>query len=162
MTVDTTYAALAKSRPKMIASYSTSLLVIENWRRMARSVVSLSSDYTKTPALLAHWLDEPSVHIIHAIGFSSLSFSVVNSAMKLAKACALIMALGWYWTSNSPGSTTHRTSHPATSELFIVFRSDLSVLTTMVFAWKYGLSFQETVINAKSIFSIGGYLLLAS
>ena len=129
---------------------------------MAHSVVNSSSDCTKTPTLLAHWLDELSVHIIHAIGFSSLSFSVVNSAMKLAKARALIMALGWYWTSNSPGLTTHRTSHPATSKLFIIFRSDLPFLTTMVFAWKYGLSFQKTVINAKSIFSIGGYLLSAS
>lgn len=66
----------------------------------------------------------------------------------------LIAALGRYWTSNS---ITHRTSHLPAFGLFIVFRSDLSVWTTMVCTSKYGLSFRATVISAKASFSIGGY-----
>ena len=132
ITVDLAPDALAKSRLERTASYSTSLLVVKNWRWTAHSIVSPSSDYIKTPAPLAHWLDELSVHIVHAISFSSLSSPVMNSTMKSTKACALIMVLGRYWTSNSLSLIAHKTSRRATSELFIVFHNGLSIWTTMV------------------------------
>ena len=94
MTVDSTPTVLAKSRPKRTALYSASLLVVKNWRRNTHSIVSLSSDHSKNPAPPAYWLDEPFVHIYHAIGFFSSSFLVMNSAIKSAKACALIAVLG--------------------------------------------------------------------
>ena len=153
MTTDSTPAALAKSRPKRTASYSASLLVIENWRWIVHSIVSPIGDRSKTSAPPACWLNELSVHIIHVIGFFLSSSPVVNSAMKSTKACALIVVLGRYWTSNSLSSIAHRTSHPAPS-----FDNSLFVWTTMVCAWMYDLSFRTTVINAKASFSIGGYL----
>ena len=141
MIVNLAPVALAKSRLERTTSYLTSLLVVENWRWTAHSIVSPSSDRSRIPATSAHWLDEPSIHIMHAIGFSSSSSLVVNLAMKLAKACALIAVLGRYWTSNLPSSNAHRTNRPTTSRLFIVFHSSLSVRTTMVCTWKYSLSF---------------------
>ena len=122
-------AALAKSRPKRTASYLASLLVVENWRRTAHSIVSFIGDRSMTLALSARWLDELSVHIIHAIDFSFSSFPVVNSVMKSTKACALIAVLGQYWTSNSSSLIAYRTSCPVASGLFIIFRGGLSVWT---------------------------------
>ena len=43
---------------------------------------------------------------------------------------------------------------PATSGLLMALLKGLSVKTTMVCAWKYGLSFRAAVINAKANFSI--------
>ena len=158
MTTDMAPAALAKSRPERTTSYSALLLVVENWRWTAHSTVSLSSDCSRTLTSLAHWLDEPSIYIIHTIGSISSSSFVVNSTMKSAKACALITVLGRYWMSNSSSSIAHRTNRLVAFTLFIVFHSGLFVWTTMVCAWKYGLSFLAVVINAKASFSIGGYL----
>ena len=158
MTADLAPAALARPRLERTASYSASLLVIENWRWIAHSIISPFNDCSRTLTLLARWLDKPSIQIIHAIGVSSLSSPVVNSAMKLAKACTLIAIFGQYWTSNSPSSITHKTNHPAAFGLVIIFHNVLSIQTIMVCAWKYNLSFQATVISAKVSFSIRGYL----
>ena len=150
-------AALAKSMPERTASYFASLLVVGNWRWTSHSTVSPSDVCYKTPASLTRWLDNPSVHTIHVVGSSSSTPHVMNSTTKSATACALIPVRGQYWTSNSPSSTTHRTSHPAASRLFIAFYSNLSVWTTMVCAWKYGLSFRAAMISVKASFSIEGY-----
>ena len=91
-----TPVALVKLRFERIASYSASLLVVENWRRTARSIVSPSGDHSKTLAPPACWLDEAFVHIIHTVGLSSSFSFVMNSTMKLAKAYALIVVLGQY------------------------------------------------------------------
>ena len=153
-----TPVALAKLRSERITSYSASLLVVENWRWTAHSIVSSSGDRSKTLAPLAHWLDEAFVHIIHTVGLSSSFSFVVNSTMKSAKAYALIAVLGQYYTLNSPSSIAHKTSRPIATRLLIAFCSGFFVWTTMVCAWKYDPSFQETVINANASFSIGGYL----
>ena len=158
MTANSALAALDKSRPERTASYSALLLVVKNQRQTTHSIVSPSDDCSKTLAPLSYWLDKPSVHIIHAIDFSSSSFLVMNSTIKSTKACALIVVLGQYQTSNSLSSIVHRTNRPVASELFIIFCSSLSIWTTKVCAWKYSLSFRAAVINAKASFSIGGYL----
>ena len=136
MTADMALAALAKSRPERTVSYSTSLLVVENWRRTAHSIISPSGDYSRTLTPLARWLDDPSIHIIHAIVLSFSSSFIMNLVMKSAKSWALIAILGQYWTSNSLSSIAHRTSRLAASGLFIVFHNGLSVWTTMVCVWK--------------------------
>ena len=58
--------------------------------------------------------------------------------------------------SNLPNSIAHKTNHPADSGLFIAFCNGLFVCTTMVCAWKYGLSFQAATTRAKASFSIKG------
>ena len=161
MTVDLAPVALAKSRLERTALYLALLLAIKNQRRTTHSIVSPSGDRSRTLAPLARWLDKPSIHIVHAIGFPTSFSIVVNLAMKLAKACALIAVLGMYWTSNSPSLIAYRTSRLAASRLFIIFCSGLFVWTTMVCAWKYGLSFCATMINTKASFYIRGYLPLA-
>ena len=68
--------------------------------------------------------------------------------------------------SRSLGSTicricsviAHKTNRLAASRLSIVFRRGLSVWTTMVYAWKYGLSLRAAVIKVKANFFMGGYL----
>ena len=112
MTTDMAPTALAKSRTKRTALYSASLLVIENWRWNAHSIVSPSGGYSRTPASSTRWLDEPFVHIIHVASLSSSSSFAINSAMKSAKAGSLIAILGQYQMSNSLSSIAHRTSRP--------------------------------------------------
>ena len=158
MITDMALAALATMRLERTTLYSTSLLVIENWRRIAHSILSPSGNRSKTLAPSAHWLNELSVHIIHVVGLSSSSSFVVNSAMKSTKTCALIAVLGLYWTLNSPSFIAYRISYPTAFGLFIAFRSGLFIWTTMVCAWKYNLSFRVVVISAKASFSIRGYL----
>ena len=130
MTTNIAPAALAKSRPER----TVSLLVVENWRQTAHSIVSPFGDCSRTPAFPTYWLDKPSVHIIHVAGLSSPSSFTMNSAMKSAKAHALIMVLGRYRTSNSLSSIVHITSHLAASGLLIAFHSGFFVRTTMVCA----------------------------
>ena len=60
--------------------------------------------------------------------------------------------------SNSLNSTAHKAIRPAALGLFMALLNGLSVRTTIVFAWKYGLSFRAAVTNAKASFSIWGYL----
>ena len=48
----------------------------------------------------------------------------------------------------------HKAILPATSGLLMALLKGLSVKTTMVCAWKYGLSFRVAVINTKANFSI--------
>ena len=56
--------------------------------------------------------------------------------------------------SNSLSSIAYKAILPAASGLLIAFLKDLSIKTTMVCAWKYGLSFRAAIINAKANFSI--------
>jgi len=158
MTTDEAPAALARSKPKRTTSYSASLLVVGNWRRMVHSTISPSSDYRTTPPLPTRWLDELSVHKIHVAGPSSSSSFAVNSATKSTKAWALIVVLGWYSMLNSSSSIAHKIIHPAAFGIFIALCNGLSVWTIMVYAWKYGLSFRAAVIREKASFSMRGYL----
>ena len=60
--------------------------------------------------------------------------------------------------SNSLNSMAQSVNHPTASGLLIAHRKGLSVRTTTVWAWKYGLSLRATVTNAKASFSMGGNL----
>lgn len=107
MTTDEALAALAKSRPVRIASYSALLLIVENRRQITHSIKSSFGDCRTTLTPPACWLDEPSVYTIHAAGLSYSSSFAVNLVMKLANAWALITVLGWNSMSNSLSSITH-------------------------------------------------------
>ena len=76
---------------------------------------------TPTPPLF--WADELLVYIVHrSILLVRLSSSGrVNLAMKLAKACALMVVLGWYSILNWLSSIAHWTILPATLGLFMDF-----------------------------------------
>ena len=56
---------------------------------------------------------------------------------------------------NSLNSMAQSANLPATSRLLIAHHKGLSIRTTTVWAWKYGLSLQAIVTNAKASFSIG-------
>ena len=60
--------------------------------------------------------------------------------------------------SNSLSSTAYKAILFAASGLLIAFLKGLFVKTTMVCAWKYGLSFSAASNNMKANFSIWGYL----
>ena len=59
---------------------------------------------------------------------------------------------------DSLNSITHSAIRPATSLLLIARHRGLSVRTTIVWAWKYGLSLRVAITKVKASFSIGGYL----
>ena len=63
-----------------------------------------------------------------------------------------------YCTSNSLSSIAHKAILPAASGLLIALFKRWSVRTTIVWAWKYGLSFRAATISAKANFSILEYL----
>ena len=76
---------------------------------------------TPTPPLF--WADESSVCIVHCpTSLVRLSLSGdVNSAMKSAKACALMAVLGWYSMLNWLSSVAHRIILPTASGFFMGF-----------------------------------------
>ena len=78
--------------------------------------------------------------------------------MKSAIICPFTAVRGRYYTSNSLSSIAHKAILPATSRLLIALFKGWSIRTTIVWAWKYGLSFRAAVISAKANFSILGYL----
>ena len=63
--------------------------------------------------------------------------------------------------SNSLNSMAQSANRPVVSGLLVARYKGLSVRTTTVWAWKYGLSLRAAVTNAKASFSMGGYLFLA-
>ena len=69
------------------------------------------------------WADEPSVCIVHcSVSLMRLSSSGrVNSAMKSARAYALMAVLGWYSMSNWLSSIAHWTILLVASGLFMDF-----------------------------------------
>ena len=155
MTTLTALAALARSRLTTNASYSASLLVVGKSRRTIHSIMSPSSDSNMMPAPPACLLDDSFVYMLQWGDSSApLSSSWVNSATT----CPLMAVHGWYWMSNSLNSMAYNASRPAASGLLIARRKGLLVRTITVWAWKYGLSLQAAVTNAKASFSIGGYL----
>ena len=79
--------------------------------------------------------------------------------MKSATICPFIAVHGRYCTSNSLSSITHKAILPTASGLLIALFKGWSVRTTIVWAWKYGLSFRAAVISAKDNFSILGIFL---
>ena len=78
--------------------------------------------------------------------------------MKSATICPFIAARGRYCTSNTLSLIAYKAILPTASGLLIALFKGWSVRTTMVWAWKYGLSFRAAVVSAKANFSILGYL----
>ena len=81
--------------------------------------------------------------------------------MKSATICPFTAVRGQYCTSNSLSSIAYKAILSAASGLLIALFKGWSVRTTIVWAWKYGLSFRAAVINAKANFSTLGYLSYA-
>ena len=81
---------------------------------------------------------------------------LVNSTMKSATTCLLMVVRGRYYMLNSLNSNAHSAIHLATSRLFIARRKGLSVRMIIVWAWKYDLSLLAAVTKAKESFFIGG------
>ena len=78
--------------------------------------------------------------------------------MKSATICPFTAVRGRYCTSNLLSSIAHKAILPVASGLLITLFKGWSIRTTIVWAWKYGLSFRAAVISAKANFSILGYL----
>ena len=93
----------------------------------------------------------------HELG-GSVGSAEVNSMMKSAKTCPLIVVLGLYLMSNSLSSMAHFTSLPEVSGLCNICFIRYSIRSSMVWAWKYGRSLLVVVTNARTSFSIFGYL----
>ena len=88
----------------------------------------------------------------------SVGSAEVNSMMKSAKICPLIAVLGLYLMLNSLSSIAHFTSLPEVSGLFSICFIGYYVGISVVWAWKYGRSLLVVVTNARTSFSIFGYL----
>ena len=88
--------------PVNIPSYSASLLVAGNFSWTSYLSICLSRVMMTTHTPPFFWAVEPSVCIVHrSVSSGRLSSSGrVNSAMKSAKAYALVAVLGWYSMSN--------------------------------------------------------------
>ena len=104
-----TPSAFPSLNPVNMPSYSTSLLVAGNlsWTPYLSISPSGLVMTTLTPGLF--WANELSVWIVHhsasLVGLSSSG--KVNSAMKSAKACALMAVMGRYSISNWLSSIAH-------------------------------------------------------
>jgi len=148
-------AAFARSSPAIKVSYSTSLLVVGKSRRIMHSILSHSGLWSTTPAPPACLLEDPSVWILHhGIPSTRWPSTRVNFAMKSTITCPFIAVHSRYYMSNSLNSTAHNAIHPVDLGLLIALRRGLSIRTTTVYAWKYGLSIRATVTNTKASFSI--------
>ena len=82
----------------------------------------------------------------------------VNSMMKYAKTCPLIDVLGLYLMSNSLSSMTHFSSLPKVSGLCNYLLHWVFCRNLDGVAWKYGRGLLAVVTNARTSFSIFGYL----
>ena len=82
--------------------------------------------------------------------------------MKSATICPFTAVHRRYCTLNSLSSIALKAILPVASRLLIALFKGWSIRTTIVWAWKYGLSFRATVISAKANFSILGYISSAS
>ena len=100
-------SALAILSPTSKASYSVSLLVIENlsWTPYLRT--SFSREVMTMPAPPPCCVDDPSVCIVQRSSWWFTSSGVVNSAMKSANAWAFITVRGRYSTLNWLSSMAH-------------------------------------------------------
>ena len=82
--------------------------------------------------------------------------------MKSATICPFTAVQGRYCTLNSLSSIALKAILSVASGLLIALFKGWSVRTTIVWAWKYGLSFRAAIISAKANFSILGYISSAS
>ena len=82
--------------------------------------------------------------------------------MKSATICPFTAVHGRYCTLNSFSLIALKAILSVASGLLIALFKGWSVRTTIVWAWKYGLSFRAAIISAKANFSILGYISSAS
>ena len=82
--------------------------------------------------------------------------------MKSATICPFTAVHGRYCTLNSLSLIVLKAILSVASGLLIALFKGWSVRTTIVWAWKYGLSFRAAIISAKANFSILGYISSAS
>ena len=78
--------------------------------------------------------------------------------MKSATICPFTAVRGRYCTLNSLSSIALKAILPIASRLLIDLFKGWFVRTTIVSAWKYGLSFHAAIISAKANFSILEYI----
>ena len=150
--------ALARSNPTIKVSYSSLLLVVGKSRRTMQLILSPSKLWSTTLAPLAYLLEDLSVWMLHCGTSSTPCPSTrVNSRMKSATTFPFISVHDRYCMLNSLNSTAHNAIRPTASRLLMALHRGLSVRTTTVCAWKYGLSFHAVVTNVKASFSIDGY-----
>ena len=143
---------LANSKPWRKASNSTSLLVIWNYRRIAYSRRSPSSDCKITSNPPTYWVDEPSIWTIHCFApFPPFCWSWVgvNTVIKSTSAWAFITSLGWYLMLNSLSSSAYWIRCPATSNLFIAFLREWFVRMLIIWAWCERPRFLEGVLSKR-------------
>ena len=150
-------ATLVRSNPATKASYSTSLLVIRNYRQTMHSISSLSGEWSTIPAPSACLLDDSFMWILHG-GYSSAPWPsiLVNFAMKSTTTYPFILVHGQYCTSNSLNSIAHSVIHPMASGLLIALYKGLSVKTIIV--W----SFIEGYLSSTSQSAITSFYTLSS
>ena len=147
----------------MTASYSVSLLEAWNLNMSAYSTSIPFGEVRIKPTPLPWALTAPSTDNLQ-MGRSDVSWAVsvgfveVNYMMKSAKICPFIAVLGLYLMLNSLSSVAHFTSLHEVSGLCGICFIGYSVGISMVCAWKYGRSLLAVVTNARTSFSIFGYL----
>ena len=95
-------------------------------------------------------------------GSSLVTVPVGSSTKKSASTCDFALVLGRYSISHSLNSTAHMASRPDWLGLCRIVRMGKVVWITIVWDWKYGLSFRADVTTAHAKFSICGYLDSAS
>ena len=141
------------------ASYSASLLVVGKSRRIMHLISSPSREWSTMLAPPAYLLDDPSICTLHW-GYCPAPWHsmLVNSAMKSVTTCPLMAIRGQYYISNSLNSIAYNAIRLVASGLLIAHCKVLSVKTTTVWVWKYGLSLRAAITKVKTSFSIGGYL----
>ena len=83
---------------------------------------------------------------------------LVNSAMKSATTCPLMLVCKRYCMSNSLNSIVYSAIHPVALGLLIAHHRGLSFRTITIWAWKYGWCLWAIVTIVKASFSIGRYL----
>ena len=129
----------------------------------AYSMSILSGEVRIKPALLSWALAAPFTENLQ-MGRSDASCAVsrgsteVNSMMKSTKIFPLITVLGLYLMSNSLSSMAHFTSLSEVSCLCNICFIGCYVGISIVWAWKYDRSLLVVVTNARTRFSIFGYL----
>ncbi|GJU11145.1 hypothetical protein Tco_1133541 [Tanacetum coccineum] len=80
--------------------------------------------------------------------------SVIISSRKSITTCPFIALLREYDMSYAPNSTAHLDNLPDVFRLLKIYFMGLSVMTLIVWAWKYLLNLLAACTNANASFSI--------
>ena len=148
-------AAFARSNSATKALYSASLLVVGKSSCIKHLILSPFEVCITTLAPPVRRFEDPSVWMHHCPRTSApLPSNWVYSAMKSATTCPFIVVHGRYCISNLLSFIAYRAICPTASGLLMALFRGWSVMTMMVWAWKYSLSFRVAITSAKANFSI--------